>query len=133
MDYVILLSVLLFSVALNLFKQVGVSVIFALFVLERFTPDLSGVFKLTTSLESTVPEKMSTVYVTQKLLDMSIKGSTVNQKVFPSLSILLKLFYPNSWDITPRKAISPTVLFLIPKKPKVKSDITNLLVPENTS
>ena len=58
MDYAILLSVLLFSVALNLFKQVGVSVIFALFVLERFTPDLSGVFKLTTSLESTVPEKM---------------------------------------------------------------------------
>ena len=76
---------------------------------------------------------MSTIYVTQKLLDMPIKGSTVNQKVFPSLSILLKLVYPNSWDITPRKAFSPTVLFLIPKKPELISDITNLLVPEYTS
>ena len=35
---------------------------------------------------------MSTIYVSQKL-DMSTKGSTVNQKVFPFLSVLLKLEY----------------------------------------
>ena len=50
MDSVILLSVLPFSDGLNLFKQVSVSVIFVLFVLEQFTPDLSGVVKLTSSL-----------------------------------------------------------------------------------
>ena len=49
-----LLSVLPISDGLNLLKQVGVSVVFVIFVLERFTPDLSGGFKLTTSLESTV-------------------------------------------------------------------------------
>ena len=41
MDSVILLSVLPFSDGLNLLNEVGVSVILALFVLERFTPDLS--------------------------------------------------------------------------------------------
>ena len=40
------------------------------------------VFKLTTSLKSAVPERMSAISMLQKL-DMSIKGSTVNQKVFP--------------------------------------------------
>ena len=35
---------------------------------------------------------MSTIYVSQKL-DMSTKGSAVNQKVFPFLSVLLKLEY----------------------------------------
>ena len=50
MDSVILLPVLPFSNGLNLSKQVRASVKFMLFVLERFTPDLSGVFKLTTSL-----------------------------------------------------------------------------------
>ena len=49
-----LLSVLPISDGLNLLKQVGVSVVFVIFVLERFTPDLSGSFKLTTSLESTI-------------------------------------------------------------------------------
>ena len=86
-----MLSVLPFSDGLNLLKQVGVSVIFVLFVLERFTPDLSRVFKLATSLESTVPERMSTISVLK--LDNSIKGSAVNQKVFPFLSVLLKLEY----------------------------------------
>ena len=42
MGSVILLSVFPFSDSLNLLKQVGVSVIFVLFVLERFSPDLSG-------------------------------------------------------------------------------------------
>ena len=86
MDSVILLSVLPFSDGLNLLKEIGISVIFALFVFERFTPVLSGVFKLTTSLESIVSERMSTISMLQKL-DMSIKGSTVNQKVFPFLSV----------------------------------------------
>ena len=57
MDSVILLSVLPFSDGLTLLKEVVVSVIFVLLVLEHFTPDLSGVFKLTTGLESIVPEK----------------------------------------------------------------------------
>ena len=60
MDSVTLQSVLPFSDNLNLLKEDDVS---AMFVLERFTPDLSGVFKLTTSLESTVPERMSTISV----------------------------------------------------------------------
>ena len=38
-------------------KQVGFSVIFALFVLERFTSDLSSFFELTTSLKSIVTGK----------------------------------------------------------------------------
>ena len=80
MDSVILLS-----------KEVGVSVIFGLFLLERFS--LSGVFKLTTSLESTVPERMSTIFVSQKL-NMSIKGSTVNKKVFSFVSVLSVLLSP---------------------------------------
>ena len=68
MDSVTLLSVLPFSDSLNLFKKVGVSVIFVLFVLElkHFTPDLPGIFKLTTKLESTVPERMSTISVSHK-------------------------------------------------------------------
>ena len=61
MDSVTLQSVLPFSDDLNLLKEDDVS---AISVLERFTPDLSGVFKLTTSLESTVPERMSTISVT---------------------------------------------------------------------
>ena len=60
MDSVTLQSVLPFSDDLNLLKEDDVS---AIFVLEHFTPDLSGVFKLTTSLESTVPERMSTISV----------------------------------------------------------------------
>ena len=49
-DSVTLLSVLPFSDSLNLFKKVGVSVIFVLFALElkQFTADLPGIFKLTT-------------------------------------------------------------------------------------
>ena len=76
MDSVILLSVLPFSGILNLLKEVGVSVIFVLFVSERFTPDLSEVFKLTTSLESTVPERMSAISVLERL-NVSIKGRAV--------------------------------------------------------
>ena len=45
MDSVFLLSVLSFSDGLNLFKQVGVTL-----CITHFTRDLSGVFKLTTSL-----------------------------------------------------------------------------------
>ena len=67
---------------------------------------------------------MSTISVSQKL-DMSIKGNTINQKVFPFLSVLLNLEYK-----TPTSVSSPTVLFLIPKNPKLISDIINLLVPE---
>ena len=92
MDYVILLSVLPFSDGLNLLKEIGVSVILVLFVFERFTPVLSVVFKLSTNLESTVPERMSIISMLSKL-DMSIKESTVNRKVFPFLSVLLKLEY----------------------------------------
>ena len=88
----ILLSVLQFSDGLDLLKEDGLRVIFILFVLERFTPVLSGAFKLTTSLESTVPKRMSTISMFQKLV-MSIKESTINQKVFPFLSVLLKLEY----------------------------------------
>ena len=44
MDSVILLSVLSFFDVINLLKEVGVSEIFASFVSERFTPDLSGGF-----------------------------------------------------------------------------------------
>ena len=65
---------------------------------------------------------MSTISVSQKL-DISIKESTVNQKVF-LLFILLNL------NLTPRTPTSPTVLFLIPKKPKLISDIISLLVTE---
>ena len=61
MDSVTLLSVLPFSDGLNLLKESGLSVIFVLFVFKHFTPVLSGVFKLTTSLESTVPERMSKI------------------------------------------------------------------------
>ena len=63
-----------------------------LFVLERSTRVVSEVFKLTTNFESTVPERMSTVSVSRKL-DMSIKGSTVNQKVFSVSSVVLKFEY----------------------------------------
>ena len=56
---------------------------------------------------------------------MSIKGSTVNQEVFPFLSVLLKLEY-NTED-----PYSPAVLFLILKKPNLISDIMNLLVLED--
>ena len=92
MDSVILVSTLAFSDGLNLLKEVGLSVVFVLFAFERLTPVLSGVFKTTTSLESTVPVRMSTISMLQKS-DMSIKGRTVNQKVFPFLSVLLKLEY----------------------------------------
>ena len=67
---------------------------------------------------------MSTISVSQKL-DMSIKGSTVNQEVFPFLSVLLKLEY-NTED-----PYSPAVLFLILKKHNLISDIINLLLLEN--
>ena len=77
-------SVILFS------KEVGLSVIFGLFVLECFSPYISGVFKLTTSSESTVPERMSTIFMSQKLY-ISIKGSTGNKKVFSFLSVLFVL------------------------------------------
>ena len=73
-----------FSDGMNLLKYIGLSVIFFLFVLERFARVLSGVFRLTISLESTIPERMSTVSMSQKL-DMSCKGNKVNQKVFPFL------------------------------------------------
>ena len=92
MDSVILPLVLPPSDNLILLKEVGVSVILLLFVLKCFTPHLSGVFKLTTSLESRVAERMSTISVSQKL-NMSIKGSTVSRNVFPFLSLLLQLEY----------------------------------------
>ena len=60
--YMGLLSILSFSEGLDLLKKVSVSVIFVLFVLST-TPDLSGGFKLTTSLKSRSPERMSTISV----------------------------------------------------------------------
>ena len=51
---------------------------------------LSGVFKLTTSLDSTIPQRISTIFMSQKL-DISIKGSTVNHCSF--LFAFLKLEY----------------------------------------
>ena len=68
MDSIILLLVLPFFDGLNLLKEVGVSVIFVLDVLERFTPDLSGFFKLTTRLEPTVLERMLTVSIFSSLI-----------------------------------------------------------------
>ena len=69
---------------------------------------------------------MSTIYVSQKLdMSINIKGSTVNQEVFPFLSVLLKLEY-NTED-----PYSPAVLFLILKKHNLISDIINLLLLEN--
>ena len=65
-----------FSDGLNLLKEVGVSVIFVLFVLDRFTPDLSRVFKLTKLLESTVPERMSTISLSRKSKKFSFFIST---------------------------------------------------------
>ena len=122
-DSDILLSVLSFSNGLSLLKKVSLPIIFVLFVLEYFITDLSGVAELGTRLQSTVPERMSTISVSQKLY-MFIKGSIINQKVFPFLSVLLKLEYK------PKECYSPTVHFLIPKKLKLISDITNLLLLE---
>ena len=68
MDSIILLLVLPFFDGLNLLKEVGVSVIFVLHVLERFTPDLSRFFKLTTRLEPTVLERMLTVSIFSSLI-----------------------------------------------------------------
>ena len=69
---------------------------------------------------------MSTTSVSQKLdMSINIKGSTVNQEVFPFLSVLLKLEY-NTED-----PYSPAVLFLILKKYNLISDIINLLLLEN--
>ena len=48
--------------------------------------------KLTVSLESTVPERVSTISVSRKL-DVSIEEYAVNKKVFSFLSVLLKLEY----------------------------------------
>ena len=62
MGSVVLLSILSFSEGLDLLKKVSDSVIFVLFVLST-TPDLSGGFKLTTSLKSRSPERMSTISV----------------------------------------------------------------------
>ena len=87
--------------------------------MEHFTADISVVFKLNTNLESAVLEKMSTISMSHKL-ETSIKGSKVNQKAFPFLSVLLKL------ELTTNSA------FLIWKKPKLISDIINLLIPETT-
>ena len=67
MDSVILLSVLQFSDGRNPLKEVDVSVIFVSFVLEHFTPDLSGGFKLTAKLESTFPERMSTIFFSNSI------------------------------------------------------------------
>ena len=66
---------------------------------------------------------MLTISVSQKL-DMSIKESTVNQKVFLFLSVLLKLEYN-----THERYFSNSV-FLIPKKLKSISDIIIILVLE---
>ena len=66
---------------------------------------------------------MLTISVSQKL-DMSIKESTVNQKVFLFLSVLLKLEYN-----THERYFSNSV-FLILKKLKSISDIINILVLE---
>ena len=71
MDSVILLSVFPFSDGLNLLKEIRLSVIFVLFVLEHFIPVPLGIFKLTTSLESAVPKRMSTTSKSQKLNSLS--------------------------------------------------------------
>ena len=81
-----------FSDGLNLSKEAGVSVIFLLFLLGHYTPNISGVFKLTKRLESPVPERMLAISLSQKL-DIFNKGSAVNQKGFPFSSVLLKLEY----------------------------------------
>ena len=68
------------------------SIIYELLFLVAIYSTENGNFELTTSLESTVPESISTISVSQKL-DMSIKRSAVNKKNFPFLSVLLKLKY----------------------------------------
>ena len=94
--------------------------------IRALTPVLSGVFKLTTSLESTVPERMSPISMSNKF-DTSIKGSTSNQNVFSFYQ------YSKNLNITPTSVTFPTVLFLIPKKSKLVRDIINLLVPETAA
>ena len=123
MDFVILLSVLPFSEGLNLLKEVGFSVIFVLFVLERFTLFLSGVFKLTTRLESTIPERILAISVSRKS-DMSIKGSTVNQKSLPFLPALLKLEHNNQERYFPESALCNSFRLI--------SHIINLILPKIT-
>ena len=118
MDFVILLSVLPFFEGLNLLKEVGFSVIFVLFVLERFTLFLSGVFKLTTRLESTIPERMLAISVSRK----SIKGSTVNQKSLPFLPALLKLEHNNQERYFPDSALCNSFRLI--------SHIINLVLPK---
>ena len=66
---------------------------------------------------------MSTISVSQKI-NMPIKGSTVNQKVFPFSSVLLKLEF-NTQD-----AHFYDSAFYNFKETKLISDIINLLVPE---
>lgn len=90
MDSVSLMTASPFSDGLDLLKEVDVSVIFALFSLGRLTPDLSRVLKLTTRLESTALERVTTISLERKS-DMSVKGNIVRQKVFPFLFVLLKL------------------------------------------
>ena len=48
--------------------------------------------KLTPSLESTIPDRISTISVSRKL-DISIKENAANQNIFPFLSIFLKFEY----------------------------------------
>ena len=57
----------------GLSKQPGVSVIFALFVLERFTPDLSVDLNFSTTLISTVSDRMPAVFVSQKCLSKELQ------------------------------------------------------------
>ena len=58
-------------------------------MLELLTPDLSGGFKLTTSLQSSVPERMSTNSMSWKL-GMSIKGKKLDSR--NSATSKMKLF-----------------------------------------
>ena len=50
-----------------------------LFELNQFTPDVSGVFKLTERLESTVLQRMLTISLSWKL-DLSIKEKIQSKK-----------------------------------------------------
>ena len=96
-----------FSERLNWLKQVGL-------LLECFTPNPSGSFKLTNN------------FFVSEIINVYQGKCGKSKRVF-FISVLLKLEY-----ITPRRDIFPVVLFLISKKSKLVSDIINLYAPETT-
>ena len=121
MNSTILLSVLPFSDGLNLFKQVGVSV-YIICIRALYSWSIRG-FSINHKFAINSSRKnVNNFCVTE--INMSIKGSTVNQKVFPFSSVLLKL------KCNTQDAHFYDSAFYNSKETKLISDIINLLVPE---